>query len=463
MPKSTKTKPKPKTRAGARSKPKSRAKSARSKSSPKPRPRTKRTFQAPKGVRDILPQEQLYWSRVRQIIRNVAEAYGFEQIDTPIFEEAGLFIKGMGAYTDIVEKEMYTLRTKGGERLALRPEFTPAIIRAYLENGLSSWPHPVKLYSLGPIFRYERPQKGRYRQSHQANLEIIGEKDPILDAQLIQLFFSVSKELGLKNLITQINSIGCPQCRPNYRKTLVSFYRSRKKEICANCQRRLSQNPLRLLDCKEDKCVRIAKEAPQIIDHLCEDCHEHFKNVLEYLDELEIPYILNHSLVRGLDYYTKTVFEFWPEGEEARQIALGGGGRYDGLVKLLGGKDTPAVGLAIGLDRMVNLIKEREIKISPRKRPLIFLVQLGDLGKKKSLKLFEGLRQAGLRTVSSFSQNTIKAQLKIADKLQARFALILGQKEALDETIIIRDMVSRSQEVVPLDKAVQEVKKRLKK
>ena len=429
---------------------------------PKLNPRTKKTFQAPRGMRDILPQEQVYWERIKQVIKNLARAYGFGQIETPILEETDLFIKGTGATTDIVEKEMYTLRTKGGDRLTLRPEFTPAIMRAYLEDGLVSLPHPVKLYSLGPIFRYERPQAGRYRQSYQANFEIIGEKDPVLDAQLIQLFFSISKELGLKNLIAQINSLGCSRCRPNYRKTLVSFYRNRKGELCANCQRRLSQNPLRLLDCKEAKCLRLVEQAPQIIDYLCEECRSHFKNVLEFLDDLSIPYILNSYLVRGLDYYTRTVFEFWPEEEEGRQISLGGGGRYDDLIKLLGGKDTPAVGFAIGLDRMVNLIKARGIKITSRTRPLIFLVQLGDLGKKKSLKLFEELRGAGLETASSFSRNTIKAQLGLADKLEARFALILGQKEALDGTIIIRDMISGNQETVPLEKVIKELKKKLK-
>ena len=413
--------------------------SKKPKPKPRPRPKTKlrskKAFQAPRGMRDILPEEQIYWEKIEQVIKNLAQAYGFERIETPILEETDLFVKGTGPYTDIVEKEMFSLRTKGGDRLSLRPEFTPGIMRAYLESGLSSQPHPIKLYSLGPIFRYERPQKGRYRQSYQANFEIIGEKDPILDAQLIQLFFAISKELTLKNLITQINSIGCVQCRPAYRKRLVAFYRRRKEELCSNCQRRLSLNPLRLLDCKENKCSRIAKEAPQIIDCLCEDCHNHFKNVLEYLDELEIPYILNSQLVRGLDYYTKTVFEFWPEDEEGRsaegevrqrrQTTLAGGGRYDGLVKLLGGRDTPAVGFAIGLDRIVNLIKERKVKLPLRKHPLIFLIQLGALGKMKSLKLFEELRKAGLRTAGSFSRNTIQTQLRMANKLQARFALIL--------------------------------------
>jgi histidyl-tRNA synthetase len=431
--------------------------------SKKSKPRNKRTFQAPRGMRDILPEEQLYWEKVKQVIKNLARAYGFERLDTPILEDANLFIKGTGFYTDIVEKEMYNLRTKGGDKLSLRPEFTPAVIRAYLENGLSSWPHPVKLYALGPIFRYERPQKGRYRQSMQANFEIIGEKDPVLDVQLIQLFFAISKELSLKNLIVQINSIGCSRCRPIYRKKLVAFYRKRKKELCSTCQKRLQQNPLRLLDCKESKCLQFAQEAPQIIDNLCEDCHNHFKDVLEFLDELAIPYILNPHLVRGLDYYTKTVFEIWPEEEESRQISLAGGGRYDDLIKLLGGKETPAVGFAMGLDRIVDLMKIRKIKIASGTRPLIFLIQLGDLAKKKSLKLFEELRRAGLEIASSFSRNTIEAQLRKANKLKARLALILGQKEVLDETIIIKDMLSGVQETVPLTKVIKELKKRLKK
>ncbi len=426
-------------------------------------PKRKRSFQAPKGTRDILPQEQVYWEKVRQVISKTAKTYGFDRIDTPVIEDVDLFIRGTGATTDIVQKEMYTLRTKGGDKLVLRPEFTPAIIRAYLQNGLSSLPHPIKLYSIGPVFRYERSQKGRYRQHEQANFEIFGEKDPVLDAQLIQLFFSVIKGVGLKNVITQINSIGCRQCRPAYRKKLVNFYRRKKKEICSDCQKRLLQNPLRLLDCKNEKCVLIAREAPQTIDNLCPECHDHFKNVLEYLDEVEIPYILNSNLVRGLDYYTKTVFEVWPEEEDGRQIALGGGGRYDGLVRLLGGKDTPGTGFAMGLDRIVNLMIEKDVKVPSRNSSLVFLVQLGELGKKKSLKLFEELRQAGIETSSSFSKNTIKSQLKIADKMNARFALILGQKEALDETIIIRDMASGSQETVSLEKVVKEIKKRVKK
>lgn len=415
-------------------------------------------------MRDILPEEQPVWEKIRQTVSKVARSYGFERIDTPVLEDVNLFIKGTGSSTDIVQKEMYALSTKGGDKLVLRPEFTPAIIRAYLENGLSSLPYPVKLYSLGPLFRYERPQQGRYRQLEQANFEVIGEKDPVLDAQLIQVFFSIAKNLGLKNIITQINSIGDKQCRPAYKKKLVNFARKREKELCPDCQKRLERNPLRLLDCKDERCVSLTEDAPQLIDNLCSECHNHFRSVLEYLDELEIPYILNSRLVRGLDYYTKTVFEVWPEQEgESRQVALAGGGRYDGLIKLLGGRDTPAVGFAMGNDRIVNLIKERNGKTAKKNDSLIFLVQLGELGKKRSLKLFEELRQAGLDVSNSLSKNTLKGQLKAADKMKARFALILGQKEALDETIIIKDMFSGCQEVVLTNKIVKEIKKRIKK
>lgn len=430
--------------------------------SAKQKPINKKSFQTVRGMRDILPEEQAYWEKVKQVIKKSAETYGFGKIETPILEDVDLFTKGTGAFTDIVEKEMYTLRTKGGDRLCLRPEFTPAVIRAYLEDGLSCLPRPVKLYSIGPIFRYERPQKGRYRQSYQANFEMIGGEDPILDAQLIQMFFSIGANLGLKGLITHINSIGCPQCRPNYRKALLKFYKKISKDICSDCQRRFKQNPLRLLDCKNEKCIQFAEDAPQVIDFLCNECHDHFKNVLEYLDEIDIPYILNPRLVRGLDYYTKTVFEVWPEDKDGRQLSLAGGGRYDSLVKLLGGRNTPAVGFAIGLDRIISLMKERKIKISSKARPSVFLIQLGVLGKKKSLKLFEKLQKAGIKTTTSFNRNKMEPQLKMASKLGVRFALILGQKEALDETIIIRDIISGIQETVPAEKIIDVLKKKLK-
>jgi histidyl-tRNA synthetase len=423
----------------------------------------KKTFQAPKGMRDILPSGQPYWEKIYRVARELAAAYGFGKIDTPILEDAELFVKATGQTTDIIEKQMYSLKTKGGDSLALRPEFTPGVIRAYLENGLSSLPQPVKLYSCGPLFRYERQQAGRYRQFSQLNFEIIGSAAPVSEAQIINLFFILFKEIGLKNINLQINSIGCRNCRPAYRKALVNYYSKRADRACSDCKKRLKQNPLRLLDCKEEKCAQLISGAPQIIDSLCEECHNHFKGVLEFLDELEIPYILNPYLVRGLDYYTKTVFEFCRENDEVRQGALGAGGRYDYLVKLLGGKETPACGGACGLERIVALMKEQSIKASSVLSPKVFLIQLGDLAKRKSLLLFEELRKSNVTAVESSSKDSIKTQLKLADKIGAKFVLILGQQEVLDKAIIVRDMQTGVQETIKQEKLIKELKKRLAK
>ena len=423
----------------------------------------KKNFRAPRGTFDILPEDQVWCEKINKAVKEISKAYGFGRIDTPVIENIDLFIKGTGEATDIVQKQMFSFRTKGGDNLVLRPEFTPGVVRAYLENGLSALPQPVKLYTTGPLFRYERPQAGRFRQFHQFNFETIGSQAPVSDAQIIQLFFMIFQELGLKAIILKINSIGCKECRPYYRKLLINYYRNKVGRLCPDCKRRLKQNPLRLLDCKEEECVEIAQNAPQIIDHLCEDCHNHFKSVLEFLDELEIPYILNPYLVRGLDYYTKTVFEFWPENEAGRQDALGAGGRYDYLVKLLGGKDTPAVGGACGYERIISQMREQAVKAVQPPAPKIFLIQLGDLAKKKSLKLVEQFRKENIFIVESFGKDSIKTQLKLADRAGIKIALILGQQEVLDNSIIIRDMATGVQETIKQDKLVKELKKRLAK
>jgi len=328
---------------------------------------------------------------------------------------------------------------------------------------MASLPQPIKLFYYGPMFRYEQPQAGRWRQLYQFGLEVFGDSGAVLDAQIIQFCFHLFRLVGLKKINIHINSLGCPQCRPSYRKALLDYYRHRKDKVCPDCKRRIKENPLRLLDCKEEKCQPIKAQAPAMVDHLCDECRKHFKEVLEFLDELEIPYFLNSSLVRGLDYYTKTIFEIFWDGEDAPQIALGGGGRYDNLVKELGGRPTPAVGVGLGLDRIVDLMKKEQVKISIGPNFKVFLVQLGAMGKKKSLKLFEKLHQAGILAAESMSRDSIKAQMKLADKYGVKFALILGQQEALDNTVIIRDMQSGVQETVPQEKVVDELKKRFKK
>jgi len=420
-------------------------------------------FQSPTGMHDILPPEQKYFQKIYEVSENIANFYQFQKIETPILEETELFSKGIGLATDIVGKQMFTLRTKGGDYLTLRPEGTAPVARAYIKQGMSNLPQPVKLWYFGPYFRYEKPQAGRYRQFWQFGFEVFGEESPVIDAQIIQIFYNISRELKLKNLIVEINSIGDSQCRPYYKKLLMSYFRSRESSLCADCRRRLRENPLRILDCKEEKCQRIISQAPQMIDHLCENCHSHFKEVLEFLDEIELPYHLNPYLVRGLDYYTKTVFEIYEDSEEGRaQGALTGGGRYDALVKLLGGKDTPAVGASTGIERMIAAMKTKAIRLPQESRPKIYLAQLGTLAKRKSLRLLEDFRVAKIQVAESFGRDSLKAQLARADKIEVKYTLILGQREALEGTIIIRDMKTGRQETIKTEKVVREIKKKLK-
>jgi histidyl-tRNA synthetase len=428
---------------------------------------SKKSIQKPTGMHDILPPDQGYFQKIYNTSRNIAEFYDFNKIDTPILEKTELFIKGTGATTDIVQKEMYSFKTKGGDFLSLRPEFTPGIVRAYIENGMKSLPQPVKLYSFGPVFRMEKSQAGRYRQFYQFNLENIGERNPIADAQIIQIFYKILSDLQIKKLIVKINSIGDNKCRPHYKKLLTRFCRKKRLSLCSDCQRRLKENPLRILDCKEEKCQLIISQAPQIIDHLCEECHFHFKSTLEFLDEIELPYNLDPYLVRGLDYYTKTVFEIFIENiknkEFLAKISLVAGGRYDNMIKLFGKDDVGAVGAAMGVERIILIMKEMEIKISENNKPQIFLVQLGDLAKKKSLKLLEDFRKSKIQILESLGQNSLKTQLGIANRLKVKYVLILGQKEALEEMIIIKNMESSKQETVKIAKVTEEMKKLFKK
>ncbi|MDP2927168.1 MAG: histidine--tRNA ligase [bacterium] len=426
----------------------------------------KTRLQSPPGMHDILPEDQSYFQKVYRTAESLVSFYGFEKIDTPIMEFLELYEKGTGLTTDIVEKQMFSLKTKGGDILALRPEFTPGVMRAFLQHGMTNLPQPVKLYSIGPVFRYESPQAGRFRQFHQVNLEVFGEKSPAIDSQVIQAFYNLLAELKLKNLVVEINSIGASCCRPYFKKILISYLRSRFNSLCLDCKRRARENPLRVLDCKEEKCQPIKAQAPQIIDHLCEECHNHFKEVLEFLDELGLPYRLNPYLVRGLDYYTKTVFEIFvenPAPEGSLPVALVGGGRYDNLGKVIGGRDISACGGAAGIERIIEEMKNSGLRISGEVKKNVFLAQVGNLAKKKSLKLFEEFRQAKIPLAESLSKDSLKVQLARADRLQVRYALILGQKEALEKTIILRDMKDGTQETVKLEKAVREVKKRLKK
>ncbi|MDP2641648.1 MAG: histidine--tRNA ligase [Candidatus Yanofskybacteria bacterium] len=427
-------------------------------------------FQTPRGMHDILPEDQPAYLKIAKTAEEMMGFYGFQRIDTPLVEDAELYEKATGASTDIVEKQMYTFKTKGGDMLALRPEFTPGIARAYFEHGMVDRPQPIKLWTSGPLFRHESPQAGRYRQFHQLDLEVFGEESAAIDAQLIQIAHALLSDLKFSHLIIEVNSIGDSQCRPYYKKTLVNYLRARQQSLCADCKRRLRANPLRVLDCKEEKCQRVRSQAPQMVDHLCEECKNHFKQLLEFLDEADLPYHLDPYLVRGLDYYTKTVFEIFsdktvkaPEAEDApSRTALVGGGRYDNLLKQLGGKEVPAVGWAAGIERIVELMKAGGVISEHQVQPKVFLAQLGDLPKKKSIKLAEEFRKAKIPIADSLGRDSLRAQLARADKLGVPLTLILGQREVLDNTIVIRKMDTGEQETVALGRAVEEVKQRLK-
>jgi len=414
-----------------------------------------------RGTRDILPADQPVWDRIRDGARQLASSYGFERIDTPIMEETALFVRGIGKQTDIVEKEMYSFETPGGEKVTLRPEGTAAVMRAYIQHGMLNLPQPVKFWYVGPMFRHDRPQHGRYRQLHQFGCEIIGDANPVADAQLVHLGYQQLKDLGIESTV-QINSIGTPEARKNYRDALQAFFRSRRSKLSEDDKKRLQKNPLRILDSKDPAVVEMKAEAPQIIAWLDEESKAHFMKVLEMLDEMNVPYQLNPYLVRGLDYYTKTVWEYYANSsdQELAQSALGGGGRYDGLAELLGGRATPAVGLAMGLDRVANLLKEQGAGVSTEAAE-IFVAQLGDQGRKKALAIFEELRKAGIPAFEAFSKDSIKAQMEMANKKEVKFAIIIGQKEVLDGTAVIRDMESGTQEIVDALKIVQEIKKKL--
>ncbi len=426
----------------------------------------KQDIQSVKGMNDILPADQIYWQFILKKMGSILADYGFEKIETPILEHTSLFSRSVGEGTDIVEKEIYNFKTKGGDELSLRPELTASVARAYIEHGMSVMPHPIQLWYFGPVFRHDNPQAGRYRQFHQLGVESLGDDNAATDASLIFLAYKALESLGLKNMVVKVNSIGDSSCRTQYLKALKDYYRTKAKKICNKCKNRLKENVLRLLDCEENICKEAGKDVPQFVDYLDEDCKAHFKTVLEILDETKIPYLLDSHLVRGLDYYTRTVFEIWPEDKQdgdTPKWALCGGGRYDKLINLLGGPKTPAAGWSMGVERIILVLKSLDIAIPEHHpSPKVFITQLGDMAKRKSLVLFEDLRKHGIPTRASFGRDSIKSQLRIANRLGIKYTLIMGQKEALDGSIIIREMDSGVQETVPLDRIVEIVKQRLR-
>ncbi|MDW8119647.1 MAG: histidine--tRNA ligase [Chloroflexota bacterium] len=415
-------------------------------------------FRAPRGTQDILPEDQPWWRFVVARAEETARRFGYRRIDTPMFEQAGLFVRSVGAGTDIVEKETYTFTDRGGEEMTLRAEGTAPVCRAYLEHGMHTWPQPVRLYYICPIFRYERPQAGRYRQHHQFGIEAIGDASPTVDAEIIEVGWrfltDAQRGLGLRNLQLLINSIGCPQDRPAYVQSLRAYYEPLLPRLCPDCRgRRFHKAPLRLLDCKQESCQALTAEAPRSVDFLCGACQEHWEALQGYLKALDIPFSVEHRLVRGLDYYTRTVFEVQPP-EERAQAVLMGGGRYDGLIEELGGKPTPGIGFGSGLERIVLQV-QRQASSPPQEAPPDAVVAYaGTDTLLQALTLASHLRQQGLCALLA-PQRSLKGQLRWASALQARYTLVVGSAEAQRGTVVVKDMATGEQKEVGVEGVAQ--------
>jgi histidyl-tRNA synthetase len=414
------------------------------------------TIQRPKGMQDVLPDDRRYWDLIITRATDLARRYGFQRLDVPVIEHTDLFARGVGVASDFfVQKEMYTITEEDGTSITLRPEFTAGIVRAYLENGMSSWPQPVKLYAIGPIFRRERPQAGRYRQHSQFNCEILGETDPAADVELMMLAMNLYRELGYRGLAFQLNSTGCPVCKPDYVAVLEQYLADHLAKLGPVDQERLRRNPLRVLDSKEPGMEAILAQAPHIVDHLCADCADHFAELRGLLDGLGQAYTINFRLVRGIDYYTKTVFEVWAEGIGA-QAAVCGGGRYDGLAEAIGGPAVPGVGFGSGIERIVLAMKEQNLPAPLLPPPPVMVAHFGGETKLAAVQLAFRLRQAGIGTRLAFARTrrSLKSQMREADRQGVQFVLILGETELADGAAAVRAMIGGEQRLVALDSIV---------
>ena len=405
-------------------------------------------FQAPRGTTDVLPEDETYWSFVRTTAEDVANRFGYRRIDTPVFEDAGLFERGVGSTTDIVEKETYTFEDRGGDLLTLRAEGTAPVCRAYLQHGMQNMTQPVRLFYICPVFRYERPQSGRYRQHTQFGIEVIGEVDASVDAEVIEVGWRFLEQVGLSDLTLTINSIGDPACRPGYIERLRSYYSSHRDTLCEDCVRRIDRNALRLLDCKNDQCQPLIDEAPASADHLCADCKVHWDDLRRYLGETGIDFQTDHRLVRGLDYYTRTVFEIAPP-EEGRMVTIVGGGRYDGLIEQLGGRPTPGIGYGMGLERVIQNVKNQHVQLNGDIRTRVMVVHLGDAAKSAGVRIASELRSAGIAATLAPPRG-LRAQLRYASNTGATHALIIGDDELANGVATLRDLTQSTQSDVPL-------------
>ncbi len=419
-------------------------------------------FRTPKGTHDVLPEDHQYQTYIKKVVRHRCRQAGYKRIDPPMFEHKGVFERGIGQHTDIVEKELFTVTGKrdvDGEarEFALRPEFTAGICRSYIEHGMQQLPQPVELYAIGPCFRYDRPQKGRYRQFHQIDLEVIGLRDPSIDAQLIHVITKILSDLRIFDRLTlQMNNIGTAENRKAYTEALKDFFIGKERQLPPDDARRLQTNPLRLLDSKEEDTIILIKNAPKLEQFLDDESKKYHETLLEYLDALGVKSIANPNLVRGLDYYCQTVFEFW-DSSTGSQNAVGGGGRYDPLIEALGGKPTPGVGYAGGVERMIWHMKEAGVQAPNKDQVDVFVAQLGPEAKKQCLTLVSQLRDLGVHTLGALGEASLKSQMRLADKFEARYTLLLGKMEVKEGTIILRDMKAGKQKQMAFKDAVPEI------
>ena len=413
-------------------------------------------IQKPKGTKDLLPAESYLWQHIENIIKSIVENYGFKEIRLPVFEHTELFLRGVGDTTDVVQKEMYTFDDKGGRSITLRPEGTAGIVRAYIENGMASNPSPIKMWYNMAMYRYENVQKGRLREFHQIGAEVFGSSSYLADIEIITMANQILKSLNMQNITLKINSIGCKKCRKEYQVALKEFLSDKIENYCDTCKSRFNTNPMRILDCKEEKCKKYNENAPQILDYLCEECKMHFENLKKGLEQNEIPYEIDSSIVRGLDYYTKTVFEF-VSNEEGYTVL--GGGRYDDLVEELGGVPTPAIGFALGVERIIELYKNMDNLVLPI-RPKLYIVPIGEKANQYANKLAFELRKEEIYVEKDICQRSIKAQFKHADKLNAEYVITIGDDELNNNMAQLKNMETGDLEEISLD--ISQIIKRLK-
>lgn len=406
-------------------------------------------FQSPKGTSDILPEDQPYWRFLESRAEETSAAFGYSRIETPVFEDTRLFIRGIGEVTDIVEKETYTFEDRGGDVVTLRPEGTAPVCRAYLQHGMHNLPQPVRLYYMATNFRYERPQAGRYRQHHQFGIEVFGDSDAAIDAEVIEVGWRVLDSVSIVDKTLGLNSIGDSECRPGYIKELQAYYRNHLEIVCRDCQRRLEQNPLRLLDCKVGSCQPVIEKAPHSADHLCPACQEHWNALLDYVGDLGLPYGIDHRLVRGFDYYTRTVFEITPPGEGSQSTMLGGG-RYDGLIQELGGAPTPGIGFGMGIERAILNVKQQGVELPAKEGPKVMVAHVGTAAKKVAAGMASRLRLAGIPAVLA-PERGLRSQLRYATSLAASHAIIIGDDELERGVVVTRDLGKGEQHEVPMD------------